>query len=78
MAHELVHIFTINEASSITLWFGSPDKFITVCCVGAEELAKQGITVRESIAYVIQGIVTVAWFVIGFVKLPDASKEEGK
>ncbi len=58
VAHELFHFAVISEVSSIIFRFGSPD-IVAVCCLSGTELA------MENIAYLLQGIVTLGWIIIG-------------
>lgn len=61
IVHELFHVLTISQVSSITLRFGSLN-FIGVCCLKGTEQA------LENMAYLLQGLATIGWIIVG-VKL---------
>lgn len=63
IAHELFHILTMSQVSTITYRFGTllmPNQnFISVCCLIGME------TAMENIAYLVQGLVTATWILVG-------------
>ena len=61
IVHELFHVLTMVNAHSITLHFSSvTGKFISVCCLIANE------TANEVTAYLLQTISTAVYFILGF------------
>ena len=55
LAHEVFHLLTIHEVSSLTIRFGAAPIPVSVCCLQSNEKA------MEEIAYFIQFLVTIAW-----------------
>ena len=71
LAHEAFHVIAMDDPHSITIHFGSiAGKLVSICCLTENESS------NEPIAYFIQSIVLVAYFLFGLRILMEAFKND--
>lgn len=69
IAHEMVHLLTIENPVSVSIYFGRSDAILGTCCLlpGEEPF--------ELLAYFIQLVIMIAWFFLNMEFWLNQTKE---